>query len=172
MELTSIMTTPRDTSASSSNHTGQLSESDAFARWLELLSGTPELAEQARSAVDDSETMPEFFSLMEALASIRLAVQADIKDDETFEEMLLDLCETRQLPAPDLPEEPPQGPARISVLLDTLLEHAPEFGKRMIVLDDGDDSWNVVLVDEQDSEEFLRLSGQLGIGIMEQDQWQ
>ncbi|GGY02931.1 hypothetical protein GJV26_00350 [Massilia dura] len=166
------MTTPRDIGASSDNQTGQVSESDAFARWLELISGTPELAEQARSAVDDSETMPEFFSLMEALASIRLAVQADIKDDETFEEMMLAMCGTRQLPAPDLPDEPPQGPARISVLLDTLLEHAPRFGKRMIVLDDEDDSWNVVLVDEQQGDEFLRLCEQLGVGIMEQDQWQ
>ncbi|HEX8606525.1 MAG TPA: hypothetical protein VF774_28025 [Pseudoduganella sp.] len=61
---------------------------------------------------------------------------------------------------------------RISVLLDILLEHAPKFGKRMIVLDDGDDSWNVVLVDEHDGDEFLRLCEQLDMGTMEQDQWQ
>jgi hypothetical protein len=163
------MTTPRDIGASPDMHTRRITESDAFGRWLELASGTPELAEQARSTVGNSEAMPEFFSLMEALASINLAVQADIKDDESFEQMMLDMCGRRQLPAPDLPEEPPQGPARISVLLDILLEHAPKFGKRMIVLDDGDDSWNVVLVDEHDGDEFLRLCEQLDMGIMEQD---
>lgn len=166
------MTTPHDISVSPDKHSGQVSESDAFARWLALVSGTPELAEQARSTVDNSATMPEFFTLMEALASIELAVQADMKDDETFEEMMLDMCNTRQLAAPDLPIEPPQGPARISVLLDTLLEHAPQFGKRMMVLEDDDDNWNVVLVDAHDADEFLRLCEQLGVGIMEQDQWQ
>lgn len=166
------MTTPRDISASPDTHAHQVSESDAFARWLELVSGTPELAEQARSTVGNSQTMPEFFTLMEALASIRLAVQADIKDDESFQQFMLDMCNRRGLPAPDLPAEPPQGPARISALLDTLLEHAPKFGKQMIVLDDEDDSWNVVLVDEHDADEFLRLCEQLGVGTMEQDQWQ
>lgn len=164
------MTTPG--TPSPDQPAGQDSDSSAFGRWLALISGTPELAEQARSVVDNSETMPEFFTLMEALASIGLAVQADIKDDETFEEMMLDMCKTRQLPAPELPDEPPQGPARISVLLDTLLEHAPQFGKRMVVLDDEDDSWNVVLIDERDGDEFLDLCEQLGVGIMEQDQWQ
>lgn len=153
-------------------HTHQTSESDAFIRWLDLVSGTPELAEQARSTVGDTDAMPDFFTLMEALASIKLAVQADIKDDETFEAMMLDMCSTRDLPAPELPDDPPQGPARISVLLDTLLEHAPQFGKRMVVLDDEDDSWNVVLVNEQDGDEFLRLCEKLGVGVMEQDQWQ
>lgn len=166
------MTTSRDISGSPDIPTRQPSDSEAFARWLELVSGTPELAGQARATVDADESVPEFFSLMEALASIDLAVQADIKDDESFQAMMLDMCKTRQLPAPDLPEEPPQGPARISVLLDLLLEHAPAFGKRMIVLDDEDDSWNVVLVDEPDGDEFVRLCEQLGIGIMEQDQWQ
>ncbi|MBB6133236.1 hypothetical protein HD842_001347 [Massilia aurea] len=166
------MTTSSDISASQEGHTYELSESDAFVRWLELVSGTPELAEQARSTVDNSESMPEFFTLMEELASIELAVQADFKDNDTFEEMMLCMCNTRQLPAPDLPDEPPQGPARISVLLDTLLEHAPKFGKRMIVMDDGDDIWNVVLVDEHDGDKFVGLCEQLGVGIMDQDQWQ
>lgn len=166
------MTTIGDGRAPDDKHSHELSESDAFARWLALVSGTAELAEQARSTVDNSETMPDLFTLMEALASIDLAVQADIKDDETFESMMLDMCQRRQLPAPDLPDEPPQGPARISVLLDTLLEHAPQFGKQMMVLDDEDDMWNVVLVDDEDSDEFLRLCEQLGVGIMEQDQWQ
>ena len=166
------MTTPCDISASHEEHTYKLSESDAFVRWLELVSGTPELAGHARSRANNSETMPEFFTLMEALASIELAVQADIKDDDTFEEMMLNMCNTHQLPAPDLPDEPLQGPARISILLDTLLEHAPKFGKRMIVLDDGDDTWNVVLVDEHDGDKFLGPCEQLGVGIMDQDQWQ
>jgi hypothetical protein len=166
------MTTSSGISASHEENTHELSESDAFVRWLELVSGTPELAEQARSTFGNSETMPDLFTLMEELASIELAVSADLKDDDTFEEMMLRMCNTRQLPAPDLPDEPPQGPARISVLLDTLLEHAPKFGKRMIVLDDGGDAWNVVLVDEHDGDKFLDLCEQLGIGILDQDQWQ
>lgn len=71
--------------------------------------------------------------------------------------MKLNMCSTRQMQAPYLPDEPPQGPARISVPIDTLLEHAPTFGRRMIVLDDRDDSWNVVLVDEHNGDKFLDL---------------
>lgn len=148
-----------------------LSRSEAYTRWLELVSGSPERLKAARKALGRRKTMPALFDLMEALAGQGLAIQADFKDNETAEHQLLALCCNRGLPAPPLPDEPPQGPARVTALLYTLLAYATDHGLTMAALDDHDDSQNVVLVATPSLGEFELLCEQLGVGRLPDGAW-
>jgi len=134
----------------------KLSKTAAYARWLELVGGT----------AGKRKTMPDLFELMEALAGQGVAINADIKDDETVATQLAALCSSRRLPMLDVPAPPPHGPARIAAILTVLQTHAASHGQRMALLDNEDDSWNVVLHDAASGDLFAALCEQLGIGIL------
>lgn len=148
-----------------------LSKAQAYTRWIELVTSNAEQLERAWKALGRRKTMSKISTVMEALAGVGLAIQADIKDDATVEEQLLALCATRQLPPPLLPEQPPQGPARISALLAVLQAHTARHAQRMAVLDDGSDTWNVVLHADASSDEFSDLCEQLQLDILSDDDW-
>jgi hypothetical protein len=149
--------------------TSVLSMARAYTRWVELVSGSAEQTAYARKALGKRKTMAELFEVMQALASEGLAIQADIKDDETVEAQLLTLCATRKLPPPALPAQPPQGPARIIALLHALQTHSAQHGQQMAVL--GDDLWNVVLHDACSDQEFAALCEQLRVTQMAESDW-
>jgi hypothetical protein len=149
-----------------------LTKSQAYTRWMELVCGPqPGRAEQVRKALGSRKTMPDRWQLMEVLAGQGLAIQADIKDDDTAHAFMLDLCRSWQLPAPQLPASPPQGPARISALLTVLHAHARQHAHRLAVLDNGDDSWNAVLYDATFEAEFAALCEKLDIEVMDEGAW-
>jgi len=149
-----------------------ISKADAYAGWLKLVCGCTDRLERVKELLGKRRTMPELFPLMEVLAASGLAIQADIKDDETVEAQLLALCAAHRLPPLELPAPPPHGPARISALLLALQAHAVEHGQNMAVLDDGDDSWNVVLHAFSQADEFEDLCEQLQVKPMADSDWE
>jgi hypothetical protein len=148
-----------------------LSKAQAYTRWIELVTGTAGQLERAWKALGRRKTMSEVSTVMQALAGVGLAIQADIKDDATVEEQLFAVCATRKLPPPIVPEQPAQGPARISALLAVLQAHAARHAQQMAVLDDGSDTWNVVLYADASSEEFIDLCEQLQLDTLSDNDW-
>lgn len=146
-----------------------LSNSEAYARWVELVCGEdPALTAAARKALGRRKTMPDLFEVMEALSGAGLALQADIKDDATLAQQVQQLCATRGWPAVPLPAEPAQGPARISAILSALRPWLAEQGLRLALLGDGGDVWQAVVFKAADEAQFAALCDQLQIDVQDQ----
>lgn len=144
-----------------------LGKSEAYARWVDLLSdGRPE---RARKALGKRKTMPELFAAAEALASVDLAICADIKDHATLDAQGRALYATWQQPWPGDDGSTREGPARITELLNAM-DAAP--GPRLAVLTDEGDTWIAVLIRPEHGPEFDELCEQLEVGRLAHGDWQ
>jgi hypothetical protein len=144
-----------------------LSKSEAYARWVELVSGHQ--LEHARKALGKRKTMPELFAAAEALAAVGLAICADIKDHATVDAQGRALYATWQQPWPADDGSTREGPARITELFNAM-DAAP--GPRLAVLTDESDTWIAVLVRREDDTEFDDLCEQLEVGRLARADWQ
>ena len=149
-----------------------LSKTDAYARWVDLVCGErPEMIAAARKALGKRKTMPELETVMEALASVRLGIAADLKDDATVADQATALCGTWQLPALPLPAGEEHGPARIGVILEALHDFALDHGAMLHVLGEGGDNWYAVLCGRAHEAEFATLCEQLRVPVMAREAW-
>lgn len=147
----------------------KLTPSAAYTRWIEIVCGdSAPLTATAREALGPRKTMPDLFNAMEALAGAGLALQADIKDDETLAHQVQRLCATRGWPAFTPPAEPPQGPARVSAILSALRPWLAERGQTLALLGDGGDAWQAVVFKAADEARFAALCDQLQIDVQDE----
>jgi hypothetical protein len=116
--------------------------------------------------------MPDFETVMEALASAGLGIAADLKDDATVADQAGVLCGAWMPAALPLPADGQHGPARIGVILNALHDVAHGHGATMAVLGEGGDNWYVVLCGHAHEAEFATLCEQLRVPVMAREEWQ
>jgi hypothetical protein len=150
-----------------------LSKAEAYARWLELVCGEQRaLINAAGKALGKRKTMPSIDALAAALASVGLALHADLKDEDTVAAQATALCKAWELPASVLVDKAQQGTAGVTVVLNALQDHANDNERRLAVLDDGGDNWNAILYSYHHEAEFTTLCEQLGVQRLNRSQWQ
>ncbi|WP_232834450.1 DUF6630 family protein [Rhodoferax ferrireducens] len=144
------------------------SKRKGLARWIELASdGDIDATDAVIDQVGKLRKVKELSELSCALAENDIGIHADIKDDETLENQLTQLCAARGLGEFAAPDEPPAGPARCEQLLLAGAAWLKERGYRLLDLDGDDDAWHAVLVKTQYHDEFLALSLQLAVTARE-----
>ncbi len=136
-----------------------------FARWVELAcDGYDDAVEDVLKTMGKPRKVENLFGLLEALAGLGHAIQADIKDDDSLGCQASDLSDARGIGPFEAPaSDPPEGPGRCMAILRALAAWVAPRGYRMIDLDDEDDAWHAVLVRAEYHEEFLALSRSLGL---------
>jgi len=144
------------------------SKRKGLARWVELASdGDIDATDAVIDQVGKLRKVKELSELSCVLAENDIGIHADIKDDETLESQLTQLCAARGLGEFEAPSDPPAGPARCEQLLLAGAAWLKERGYRLLDLDGDDDAWHAVLVKTQYHDEFLALSLQLAVTARE-----
>lgn len=140
------------------------SKRKGLARWLELVSdGRDDAVEGLLEELGRPRKITELDPWTEALSGEGHAILADMKDDESVAGFAAELAQARGLGEFSAPAGPPQGIAGASATLRAFAEWTAERGYRLVDLDNGDDSWHVVLVKAEFAEQFEELSAALGI---------
>jgi len=140
------------------------SKRKGIARWLELVAdGDGDAVEAVLEEVGKPRKIKDFDGLMCALQENGLAVQADIRDDETVTAQVDDLVRARELAEFDYPPGPPFGGTRCTALLRAWDDWLAQRGYRAVDLDGDDDAWHAVVVKAECHAELMALSAELGI---------
>jgi len=144
-----------------------LRSSEAYSRWIEIISnGSPE---RCRKVLGRRKTMPDLFTVTEALVNVGLAICADWKDDETMEAQAKDMYMAWGHPWPVDGASTLQGAARVSELLNAL---DAATGPRLAVITDESDTVMAVLIDADREAEFTELCEQLEVRRLYRQDWQ
>lgn len=138
------------------------SKRKGIARWVELAAdGDIDATEAVIEQVGKPRKVKDLGALTCALAENDAGMHADIKDNETLEIQLAQLCTARGLGDFEAPADPPAGPARCEALLPAGDAWLKTRGYRLVALEG--DEWQAVLVRADYLDEFLTLSETLAI---------
>jgi hypothetical protein len=139
-----------------------------LARWVELVAdGDQDAVEAVLEITGKPRKVKDFDQLMCALQDGNLAIQADLRDDETVGLQADGLAGARNLGAFDFPPGPPFGGTRCTALLRAWDAWLAQRGYQAVDLDGDDDAWHVVVVKAEYRAELLALSAELGIAARE-----
>lgn len=144
-----------------------LRSSEAYSRWIAIISN--DNPGRSRKVLGRRKTMPDLFTVTEALAKVGLAICADWKDDETMEAQAKDMYMAWSHPWPVQGTSTLQGAARITELLDVL---DAAVGPRLAVLTDESDTVMAVLINADRETEFNELCEQLEVRRLYRRDWQ
>ncbi len=141
------------------------SKRKGIARWIELATdGDSAAVETVIEKIGKPRKVADAWDLMCALSEdVNHAVHADIKDDATAAAQAEMLAREREIGEFVPPEEPPEGPARITKTLLAFDAWLAERGHRLVGIDNGDDAFHAVVVRTTYLDELMALSKALGL---------
>ncbi len=143
------------------------SRSKNFKRWIELVcDGEAETCKSVISVYGNTKRVVKHIKLFEELGDNRAAICVDVKDDESLENSLEALMESREI----VGYEPPEtkytgGPGRCEGILKHAANWLGDSQYALYVVDLRSDNWGAVIVHNDFADEFKILSKQLNVDL-------
>lgn len=144
------------------------SKSKNFKRWIELIAdGDVNATKAVIETLGSLRKVKDIEAVLVELSDQSICANADLKDDATLESSLLMLLESRELSSYEIPvTQPAQGPGRCEQVLRHCSAWVSDKGYEFFTIDSNGDNWSGVLVQIEYVDEWLALSGKLGVKML------
>ena len=148
------------------------SKRKGLSRWIELVTtGDVDAVDAVLNKIGKPRKLDDVWGLMCALSEdLEHAIHADIKDDTTVAAQAQTLARKHALGEFVAPEDPPEGPARVTQTLLAFDTWLSARGYRLVGLDNGDDAVHAVMVQAPYLQALLDMSASLRIRANPADQ--